>query len=81
MGRQSQEMGKNREDKMDRKWQSRVKTSLWCDPRLDWIPAFCGNDVMIPDADVIPSIHCVKSTPYVKNIGCLASIGGTSFAG
>ena len=47
LSKQLQERGKSLEDKMDRARQSRVETSLWCDPRLEWIPAFCGNDVVV----------------------------------
>ena len=47
MAEQFQVMGKILEYMMDRAAQSRVEKSLWHDLRLDWIPAFCGNDGVV----------------------------------
>jgi len=46
---------------MDKGRQSRVEGSSWRDLRLDWIPAFCGNDVVMQDGVVMPSILCMKA--------------------
>jgi len=34
---------------VQRAGQSRVERSLWRDLRLDWIPAFCGNDAVVTE--------------------------------
>ncbi len=63
--------------------QYRVEKPLWHDLRLDWIPAFCGNAVVNPNAAVMwiavgmwnavgmPSILCVKNVGCVKSTGVL----------